>query len=203
MALPARGNHGSNDDSTSVLTTDDGGTSYRPARRVQCPPVLFLKLDRDLLLAMRTRGHTPALERALGAYSRIGEHAACWLALGGAGAALATDPDERRRWLRGLRIVAAAYGLNYAIKLAVRRRRPALEGLPPLTPTVSGLSFPSAHTTTSFAAAVAYRDLVPPAALYGAAGLFALSRPYLGVHYPSDVLAGALVGTLLAKAWPR
>ncbi len=101
-----------------------------------------------------------------------------------------------------MRIVCAAYGLNYLVKVAVRRRRPELEGLPPLTPTVSRLSFPSAHSTTSFAAARAYSGLAPAGALYTAALVFALSRPYLGVHYPSDVVAGALLGTALAEAWP-
>jgi membrane-associated phospholipid phosphatase len=87
--------------------------------------------------------------------------------------------------------------------VAVRRRRPDLEGLPPLTPTVSRLSFPSAHCTMSFAAARAFRGLAPRAPLYGAALVFALSRPYLGVHYPSDVLAGAVLGTAIAETWPE
>jgi membrane-associated phospholipid phosphatase len=159
-------------------------------------------IDTELLLLARTRLHPPGLERALGAYSRLGEHAACWLALGAAGAVADRDPARRARWRRGIRVVAGAYALNYAVKVSVRRRRPELPGLPPLTPTVSRLSFPSAHATTSFAAARAYAGLAPAAALYGAAGLFALSRPYLGVHYPSDVLAGALLGTLVAGVWP-
>ena len=83
-----------------------------------------------------------------------------------------------------------SYVLNQAIKFVVRRRRPELPGLPPLTPTVTKLSFPSAHATTSFAAARVYSGLLPAAPLYAAAGAFAVSRPYLGVHYPSDVLAG-------------
>lgn len=160
------------------------------------------QLDRALLLFARQRGHTPCLERAIGTYSRTGEHAACWLGLGIAGAALDRDAARRSEWRRGVRIVAASYALNYAVKVAVRRRRPELAGLPPLTKTVSRLSFPSAHATTSFAACRAFRGLVPPAVLYGAAGLFALSRPYLGVHYPSDVVAGAILGTAVGEAWP-
>jgi len=97
--------------------------------------------------------------------------------------------------------VTGSYALNYAVKVTVRRRRPELAGLPALTPTVSRLSFPSAHATTSFAACRAYADLVPAAPLYGVAGLFALSRPYLGVHYPSDVLAGAALGTVVGQVW--
>jgi len=150
----------------------------------------------------RTRGHAAPAERLIGAYSRLGEHAAWWLALG-AGGAVVDGPGERRTgWLRGVRIVAATYGLNSAVKLTVRRRRPVLAGLPPLTATVSQLSFPSAHATTSFAAAAAYRDLWPPTLLYALAAGFALSRPYLGVHYPSDVLAGAALGTAIACLWP-
>lgn len=155
-------------------------------------------LDRRVLLAARTRGHGPRRDRLISAYSRSGEHAACWLALGATGAAL--DAARRGAWLRATVAVAASYGLNYAVKLAVRRPRPQLDGLPPLTPTVSRLSFPSAHATTSFTAAVAFRGLCRASALYGAAGAFAVSRPYLGVHYPSDVVAGAALGTAFGLA---
>jgi membrane-associated phospholipid phosphatase len=161
-----------------------------------------IELDRALLRLARTRAHPPWLERALGAYSRTGEHAACWLALGLGGAAL-SHGRPRQAWLRGAGVVASGLALNYAVKLTVRRPRPELPGLPPLTPTVSRLSFPSAHATTSFAAARAYSQVLPPGPLYLAASLFAISRPYLGVHYPSDVLAGAALGTALAGAWPR
>lgn len=162
-----------------------------------------LDLDRHVLVFLRTRGHQPQLERAIALYSRSGEHAAAWFGLGMLGAMLDRDPERRSAWRRGLRVTGAAYGLNYAVKLIVRRPRPDLRELPPLTPVVSGMSFPSAHATTSFAAAAAYSRLLPARLLYGAAWLFALSRPYLGVHYPSDVVAGALIGTLLAGAWPE
>ena len=162
----------------------------------------FAQIDHKLLTVARTRGHNPALERAARLYSRAGEHAACWLALGLAGAAVDRREGHRRQWLRGVGVVAGSYALNYAIKVSVRRRRPELDGLPALSPVVSGLSFPSAHATTSFAAARAYTGLVSPAALYAAAVAFGLTRPYLGVHYPSDVLAGVVVGTAVAELWP-
>jgi decaprenylphosphoryl-5-phosphoribose phosphatase len=159
-------------------------------------------IDRAGLIFARTRGHIPPMERVATAYSRTGEHGSCWLALGTAGWLLARQSDRRRAWLRGVWVVAGAYGINQAVKFAVRRPRPELDGLPPLTPVITRLSFPSAHATTSFAAARAYRHLAPAWALYGAALAFAFSRPYLGVHYPSDVLAGAVLGTAVADLWP-
>jgi membrane-associated phospholipid phosphatase len=164
---------------------------------------LALALDRAALVSARTRLHGARAERVTAGYSRLGEHGACWLALGGAGALLDRRPEHRERWLRGVRIVLAAYGVNYLVKMAVHRRRPVLPGLPPLTGTVSRLSFPSAHATTSFAAARAFCGLVSPGTVYGPAVAFALTRPYLGVHYPSDVAAGALLGTAMAAAWPQ
>ncbi len=155
------------------------------------------KLDHGLLLLARTRGHGVALERAVGRFSKLGEHGACWLALGAAGALV--DPPRRADWLRGVGAVAGAYGANYAIKLAVRRPRPQLPGLPALTTTVSSLSFPSAHTSTSFAAARVFSRMMPASLVYSVACLFAVSRPYLGVHYPSDVLAGAALGTIAGE----
>jgi undecaprenyl-diphosphatase len=157
-------------------------------------------LDHRLLLYARTHGHGPLRDRVVMSFSRTGEHAASWLALGAAGAVAAGPGERRRLWLRGGAAVAVAYGINTALKLVIRRPRPALAGLPALSPVVSALSFPSAHVTTSFTAARVYRGLAPSWALYGTAGAYALSRPYLGVHYPSDVAAGALLGAALGAA---
>src|SRR4051812_40108521 len=85
-------------------------------------------LDGAVLNFARRRGHDPFLERALAIYSRTGEHAACWLGLGLAGAALTSDADRRRQWLHGVRVVAGSYAFNYAVKIAVRRPRPQLPG---------------------------------------------------------------------------
>ena len=136
-------------------------------------------MDRALLRLLRTRGHTPALDRAAAAYARCGENGALWLAL-----------SLRNR--RAFKTVVAALFANTTIKQVVRRPRPDLgPELPPLSSTISSLSYPSAHAATSLAGAAA---LGGGPLLYGAAAVMAFTRPYLGVHYPSDVLAGAALG---------
>jgi membrane-associated phospholipid phosphatase len=141
-------------------------------------------VDLALLRLLRTRGHWPALERAARGYARTGENGALWLAL----AALARDR-------RAFRVVLTALLANTAVKQLVRRPRPDLgPELPPLSSTISSLAYPSAHAATSFAAAGALGGALPSPPLYAAAGAMVLTRPYLGVHYPSDVVAGALLG---------
>jgi decaprenylphosphoryl-5-phosphoribose phosphatase len=154
-------------------------------------------LDERILRVARECGHKPRLDRAVADFSRLGEHGAVWLGLGGAGMAL--DRAGRSRWRRAGGVVGVTYALNTAIKLLVHRPRPQLPGLGPLTTTPTRFSFPSAHASTSFAGALAYSRLGAPAApLYLLAGSLACSRLYLGVHYPSDVLAGALLGLAVA-----
>jgi undecaprenyl-diphosphatase len=156
-------------------------------------------LEERLLRCARTRGHTPGRERAVARFSALGEHGAIWLALGAAGAALGGERAPAFR--RAARLVVLAHLLNSAVKLIVGRRRPQLAGLAPLTATPTRLSFPSAHATTGFAGAPALSHAgLPAAPMYGLAAALALSRIYLGVHYPSDVLAGAALGTLVSGA---
>jgi undecaprenyl-diphosphatase len=157
-----------------------------------------LNLDERLLRAARTQGHSPRAERVVADFSRLGEHGGIWLAIGLAGCAL--DRPRAADWRRATRTVAGTYALNMLIKQIVRRPRPHLSGLPPLTGTPTQLSFPSAHSSTSFAGARCYSRLgLPAPALYALATGLSLSRLYLGVHYPSDVLAGALLGTAAAR----
>jgi undecaprenyl-diphosphatase len=111
------------------------------------------------------------------------------------------DRPRRGRWATATSRVAGAYLLNTAIKLVVRRRRPQLAGLPALISTPTQLSFPSAHASSSFAAARGFAPLLGQKRyIYSLATAMAASRVYLGVHYPSDILAGALLGTLVGGA---
>ncbi len=158
--------------------------------------------DVRLLRLARTRGHTPGLDRVAARFTLLGEHAGVWLAIGVAGAAV--DAPRRGRWARATGTVAGTYALNTAIKLLVRRRRPRLRGLAALIDTPTTLSFPSAHASTAFAGALAYSRLgLPASALYALAAKLSYSRLYLGVHYPSDVLAGAALGTVVATLRSR
>jgi len=159
--------------------------------------------DTRLLLILRTRGHSPAAESAAKALATVGEWGAVWAAVGLAGAAL--DPARRSRWLRSAAVGPGAVFANYAVKLAVRRPRPKLRGLPPLASAPSSLSFPSAHATSSLAAATAFGRVEPRTRLplHALAGAICLTRPYLGMHYPSDVLAGAALGVAIGGLIPK
>jgi len=158
------------------------------------------RLDVRLLRLLRAHGHPQPLERAAMRFTRLGEHGALWYAIAAAGALL----DARRRplYLRLARAVFAGQVFNTLTKVAIGRRRPMLDDLPALTPTVTTLSYPSAHATTSAVAATLLRDALPQTPLYICAGAMALSRPYLGVHYPSDTIGGVLLGGAVARLVP-
>jgi membrane-associated phospholipid phosphatase len=157
--------------------------------------------DLRLLRAMRTRGHSPALEHGAKLLGKAGNNGAVWFALGIALAVL--DGSNREAWLICALLGPFAIGLNYVVKLIVKRPRPVLEGLPPLGGAPSSLSFPSAHATSAFAVATAMTRVEPLGALTFLLALaLALGRPYLGMHYPSDVLAGAVLGIALGLVIP-
>jgi membrane-associated phospholipid phosphatase len=160
------------------------------------------ELDASLLREMRTRVHSPPVERAMRSIGTAAEYGAIWIGVGLAAAAL--DPSRRGRWLKAGALAPAAVGANFAVKMLIRRARPELHGLPPLAGAPSSLSFPSAHSTSSFAAATAMGRIAPAARgpLFTLATVIALGRPYLGMHYPSDVLAGALLGLLIGRLVP-
>ena len=161
---------------------------------------MLRSLDLALFRLLRRRGHTPPVERAVITFTHTGEHGVLWLTWAAVG--LVLDPSGRRAYLHALRAVLITYAVNTALKQLLRRKRPELEGLPALIPVISGMSYPSAHASMSFAGASALSAALPAAPLYATAAAMALSRPYVGVHYPSDVLAGAALGSAMARLVP-
>ena len=135
------------------------------------------------------------------ALSHFGEHSLGWMAVAGAGAL--AQPARRRSWIAVGAGALLAHAAAVLIKRVARRERPQHPDIAVNVGTPSRLSFPSAHATSTTAAAVLLAEttgrplpglLVPP---------MALSRLVLGVHYPSDVLSGIVVGALVGKIMAR
>lgn len=140
----------------------------------------------------------PGAVAAARTLSHFGEHSIGWLAVSAVGAML--QPRRRRAWLLAGAGTFAGHAAAVLIKRLVKRPRPHHPAVAVNVATPSRLSFPSAHATSTTAATILLARaagaplpvmLVPP---------MALSRMLLGVHYPSDVAAGAAVGAAVAAA---
>lgn len=120
--------------------------------------------------------------------------------------ALGADLASRRRLPLGALVATAAYfaavGLSSWLKNVFDRPRPPIvdPAVHPLVDVPHSYAMPSGHATSAFAAAVAAGLVYPRLRwpLVALAALIALSRVWLGVHYPTDVLAGAALGTAVA-----
>ncbi|MFD5069932.1 bifunctional phosphatase PAP2/diacylglycerol kinase family protein [Streptomyces sp. NPDC058369] len=150
--------------------------------------------------------HWPAAGPVLPRLSRSANHGLLWVGAAAGMAAFGGSARARRAALRGIASLAvASAAINTVGKGAVRRQRPILDAVPvirqlkrqPVT-----TSFPSGHAASAaaFATGVALESkgwgaVVAPIALSVAA-----SRVYTGVHYPSDVVAGAALGVGAAFA---
>lgn len=155
---------------------------------------------RALSAVQRTVGPPPVVRVARG-MSLFGEHAAGWLALGATGALV--DRARRREWIVATAGVAFAHGASIAVKRVVRRPRPDDPAVEVRVGTPSKLSFPSAHATSTTAAAVLFGALLRRPLVAVLVPPMALSRLVLGVHYPSDVVAGSLLGAAVAAGARR
>lgn len=114
------------------------------------------------------------------------------------------DKNLQRQGLTAGASLVVSLGATYVLKKIVDRPRPA-ETYSFINPYIieTDPSFPSGHTTAAFSAAtslsLAARKWYVVVPAYVWAGTVAYSRLHLGVHYPSDVLAGALIGA--GTAW--
>ena len=138
--------------------------------------------------------------------SRTMDHGEVWVLV----ALLVVAFDVRHDWVAMLVVVAvlwlAELTVNFPIKSIFRRTRPyhALEGVDVRVAQLPlDWSFPSGHSATAFAGALLLSVVLPVVAplLFGYAALVAVSRVYLGVHYPVDVVLGAAVGIGLAALY--
>lgn len=152
----------------------------------------------QLQKALADRPGVLAFSRAL---SYFGEHALGWMSLGAAGAALnRTDPARRTAWANVALSAFASHAASVIIKRFVRRPRPNDPRVRIGVGTPSKLSFPSSHATSTTAALVSLAYLAAnPAPLVGVP-MIMLSRMVLGVHFPTDTAAGAVLGATTAVA---
>ncbi len=113
---------------------------------------------------------------------------------------------NRRRGLLGLLVLALTIAVSdqsssKLLKPIFQRQRPSVQiaDSRPMFGVRGSYSFPSSHATNAFATAVVLDAVFPGAraALLVLAGLVSYSRIYVGDHWPSDVLAGALLGSLI------
>jgi membrane-associated phospholipid phosphatase len=157
------------------------------------------------LYAAIARTPTPALDRAMARLTRAADYSR--LSLGAAAIiAMVGGRRGRRAAVSGLVSVGATAAIvNLALKPLGRRRRPdrLAEQVPVARHTRMPIStaFPSGHSATAFAFATGVGHVLPAASipLQGLAALVAYSRVHAGVHYPADVVGGALAGTVLAQ----
>ncbi|MEG0764615.1 MAG: phosphatase PAP2 family protein [Pseudoflavonifractor sp.] len=163
----------------------------------------LLALDGNLLLWIQEFLRISVLDPLIIVYTKLGNLGLIWIALA---LLMLCFKKTRRAGVLGLCALAlGAICTNGILKHLVGRPRPwlSVEGLTHLIVENDPLSFPSGHTCAAFAAAGVWFKTLPKRwmgilALVLAA-LMGFSRLYLGVHFPSDVLAGMLVG--LGCAW--
>ncbi|HUO49054.1 MAG TPA: phosphatase PAP2 family protein [Acidimicrobiales bacterium] len=166
------------------------------------------RLDRAVYDAVAGQD-TPGLDRPLRALSRIADKSVLWAGLSVGLGVLGGDPG-RRAATRAMASVAVTSAVaNLGLKPLSARRRPRRDrhALPSerVVTMPGSSSFPSGHSASAFAFATAVGTEMPALALpMGAlATLVAYSRVHTGVHYPGDVIAGAVIGVAVGHVVTR
>ena len=157
----------------------------------------LLNLDGGILLFLQDAVRNPVLNPIMTVITSLGNAGIIWILL--TAALLIPKKTRKIGCMSACALLASLLFNNILLKNLVARVRPynAIEALIPIVSKPSEYSFPSGHAGSSFASAwVLYRRLpkrfgIPALVL---AGLIGVSRLYVGVHYPTDVLAGLISG---------
>lgn len=165
---------------------------------------LIQNMDGAVLLWIQASVRQAVLDPLVCVYTTLGNGGLLWIVL--SLVLLCFRPTRRAGLVSLLAMVLGLLCTNVVLKHLVARPRPWLDvaGLIPLVSEPDPNSFPSGHTCAAFASALAWWRTAPKGWMKGTGVVLAvcmgLSRLYVGVHYPSDVLAGALVGSLCGLA---
>lgn len=159
------------------------------------------QLDGNILLWIQENLRSPLLTPVMTFITRLGDGGFIWILF----TVLLLIPQKTRRAALSMAValIMSLLMTNLLLKNSVARVRPyeVVDGLRILVDPPSDWSFPSGHTSASIAAALVMLRMLPgkygiPAIILGV--LISLSRLYVGVHYPTDVLGGAIIGVLCA-----
>lgn len=160
-----------------------------------------MELDGNILLWIQDNLRSGILTPVMVFLSRIADYGMVWIFIGII--LLCMRGTRKAGTAVALSMITNLLALNLVLKNLVDRIRPyeVIDGLTRLVPAEKSFSFPSGHAGHAFAAAVVIYAMLPkkygiPALIL--AVLIAFSRLYVGVHYPTDVLAGSLIGTVIA-----
>lgn len=162
---------------------------------------LLIHMEGPILLWIQEYLRNDFLTPIMKFITHLGDSGAIWIIA--AVVFLLFAKTRKTGMVMALSMVFNLFATNIVLKQVLARTRPyeVVEGLERIIEAQSDFSFPSGHTACSFAGAVVIFLMCPrkvgvPAMIF--AVLISLSRLYVGVHFPTDVLGGAIVGTLSA-----
>ena len=156
----------------------------------------------DLLLSAAAQLRHPDRDGMIAGFSKLGNSGVGGVVLGGLVGLARRNPRP------AVAVAVAVWGtlaVNYGVKQLVDRERPQHADAPQLIDAPTSSSFPSSHAAMAAAGSIALGQAVPAARLPLRVAALAMgySRVHLGVHHPSDVVAGYALGTvtgLLSRA---